>query len=135
MKQGIWSEFLQEPEKDINWDKGAPQSVLKPNWRNFLFIIHKFISCEGRYGLVFLYHIRTILHFKVGKEINLPFYLWSSLKKMAQGIQRNPRNIQRSLYHHGFIRIIVEEELKKTNDSWEQFCLVITLQKFMKIMF
>ena len=40
---------------------------------------------------------------------------------MAQRIQRNPRNIERSLYNHGFIRILVDEDLKKTNDSWEQF--------------
>jgi len=40
---------------------------------------------------------------------------------MAKIIQRQPKNEDMISYHHGLIRIIVEYELKKHDQIWEQF--------------
>jgi hypothetical protein len=40
---------------------------------------------------------------------------------MARGIQRNPRNFERSLYHFGLVKILVENKLQKKNDNWIEF--------------
>jgi hypothetical protein len=38
-------------------NKGLPAKMLKPRWHDLLMILKKFITCEGRYGFVFLFHL------------------------------------------------------------------------------
>jgi hypothetical protein len=40
---------------------------------------------------------------------------------MCSIVQRNPRNIEPHLYHHGLVKILVEEQLKAKRDTWERF--------------
>jgi hypothetical protein len=37
--------------------KGAPIQLFKARWHGLLLIIKQFVTYEGRYGLVFLFHI------------------------------------------------------------------------------
>jgi hypothetical protein len=78
-----------------------------------LFILQKYVTCEGRYGLVFYYHLRLLMNFVKGYELDMPFYLMSSLKKMASTIQRNPRFVEGSLFHFGLIKMLVEARLQE----------------------
>jgi hypothetical protein len=51
-----WSLFM--TSRKINCcEKGIPISLVKPRWHGLLLILKQFVTCEGRYGLVFLYHI------------------------------------------------------------------------------
>jgi hypothetical protein len=38
-------------------EKGIYVSLLKVRWHGLLSVLKQFVTCEGRYGLVFLYHI------------------------------------------------------------------------------
>ena len=67
--------------------KGIPSTTLKRKWRNLLLIIKTFITCEGRIGCMFFYHIRLMMQFLEGNEINLPYFLLKSLKKMTGNTQ------------------------------------------------
>ena len=60
------------------------------------------------------------MHF-LGEDINLPYFLLSSLRKMCSIVQRNPGNIESHLYHHGLVKMLVEEQLKANKDTWERF--------------
>jgi hypothetical protein len=42
---------------------------------------------------------------------------------MVKYIQANPRNVIRSLYHHGLVKILIVEELHKRGDNWDAFLL------------
>lgn len=75
---------MRNPCMDITVFKhGIPVSALKEKWTSLLLIIQKFITCEGRYGSMYMYHIRLLMNFLENQTINLPYFLLSSLKKMS----------------------------------------------------
>jgi hypothetical protein len=69
-------------------NKGLPAKMLKPRWYDLLMIIKQFVTCEGRYGFVFLFHLRLLMVF-MGFEISMPHYLHRSLFKMAKKYKRS----------------------------------------------
>jgi hypothetical protein len=99
-------------------DKGWPAKMLKQRWHDLLMIIKQFITCEGRYGFVFLFHLRLLMVF-MGFELNVPHYLHRSLFKMAKRYKRSQADT--SLFHLGLIKMIVVYELGLRRDSWVDF--------------
>jgi hypothetical protein len=99
-------------------DKGWPAKMLKQRWHDLLMIIKQFITCEGRYGFVFLFHLRLLMVF-MGFELNVPHYLHRSLFKMAKRYKRSQADT--SLFHLGLIKMIVVYELGLRRDSWGDF--------------
>jgi hypothetical protein len=99
-------------------DKGFPAKMLKPRWYDLLMIIKQFITCEGRYGFVFLFHLRLLMVF-MGFELSMPHYLHRSLFKMAKRYKRSQADT--SLFHLGLIKMIVVYELGLRRDCWADF--------------
>jgi hypothetical protein len=94
-------------------------SYLKEKWQALLKMIHAYITCEGRYGRIMLYHFRLLLHFTGKQPLNMPFYLLNILTKMASKVQAKPQKDSNSLFHHGLIKLIVLEVLRKMNKTWD----------------
>lgn len=61
------------------------------------------------------------MHFTGIKPLNLPHYLFRSLVKITEKVQRKGRDHQESLFHHGLVKIIVLHQLSQVNISWETF--------------
>jgi hypothetical protein len=99
-------------------NRGLPASMLKPRWHNLLMILKQFITCEGRYGFVFLFHLRLLMVF-MGFELSLPHYLHRSLFKMAKKYKKCQADT--SLFHVGLIKILVVYKLGLRRDSWPDF--------------
>jgi hypothetical protein len=99
-------------------NRGLPVSMLKPRWHNLLMILKKFVTCEGRYGFVFMFHLRLLMVF-MGFELSLPHYLHRSLFKMAKKYKKSQADT--SLFHVGLIKILVVYELGLRRDSWPDF--------------
>ena len=99
-------------------DKGLPAKMLKQHWHDLLMIIKQFITCEGRYGFIFLFHLRLLMVF-IGYDLNMPHYLHRSLFKMAKRYKRSQADT--SLFHFGLIKMIVVYELGLHRDSWVDF--------------
>jgi hypothetical protein len=59
------------------------------------------------------YHFKLLLHFTGKKEIDLSFFLFKSLQRMISFAQRKPEKLQKSIFHHALIKLIVLEQLKK----------------------
>jgi hypothetical protein len=95
-----------------------PVSLLKTWWHGFLAILRQFVTCEGRFGLVFLYHIRFLMNF-IGFQLNMPYYLLRSMYKMAK--RYKGQRLNSSLFHHGLIKILLVHQPKFQNDSWDTF--------------
>jgi hypothetical protein len=104
--------------KVTSCDRGMPISTLKPRWHDLLMVVKQFMTCEGRYGLVFLYHLRLLMNF-MGYPLKMPFYFQCSLYKMAKRFKREKADS--SLFHHGLIRLIVVHHLNIHGDSWQDF--------------
>jgi hypothetical protein len=86
-----------------------------------LKVIQRYFTCEGRFNMVYHYHIRMILHFP-GKEVmNHPFYLFRSIGKMVDRVQDKSKQVDTSVFHSGLIKMLVIEELRKKNTDWETF--------------
>jgi hypothetical protein len=104
--------------KVTSCDRGMPISALKPRWHDILMVVKQFVTCEGRYGLVFLYHLRLLMNF-MGYPLNMPFYFQRSLYKMSKRFKREKADS--SLFHHGLIKLIIVHYLSLHGDSWRAF--------------
>jgi hypothetical protein len=92
--------------------------MLKQHWHDLLMIIKQFITCEGRYGFVFLHHLCLLMVF-MGYQLNMPHYLHRSLFKMSKKYKRNQADS--SLFHYGLVKIIVVCHLSLRGDCWSNF--------------
>ena len=97
--------------------KGIPVTTLKNKWRNLLLIIQKFVTCEGRFGNMFFYHGHPMMNFLDANEINLPYFLLNSSRKMDGNIKRKIQSIDNAPYHHGLVKILIESHLKGKGDN------------------
>jgi hypothetical protein len=113
--------YLKPEFQDIIWKKDIPSSHLEKKWKNLLKAIQLYITTEGRYDRVMLYHFKLMDHFTGKTPLNFPFYFHKSLTKMCNRVQAEPNNIQNTLFHFGLIKMIIVEELKKKERTWEHF--------------
>jgi len=65
--------------------------------------------------------VRLLIHFTVVKALNLVYYLYKSLTKIAQKVQHRQSDYERSLFHHSLIKIIILHQLTENNITWETF--------------
>jgi hypothetical protein len=110
--------LLFQSRKITSCDKGMPVTMLKQRWHDLLMIIKQFITCEGRYGFVFLHHLRLLMVF-MGYQLNMPYYLHRSLFKMSKKYKRNQADS--SLFHYGLVKLIVVCHLSLHGDCWSNF--------------
>jgi len=117
-----WRTILRNQGMDITvFKRGIPVHAIKDEWATLLLIVQKFITCEGYFGSMYMYHTRLLMNFLENQTLNLPYFLFNSLKKMAVTVQKHLGDVEPHLYHHGLIKILIEKELKEREDTWEQF--------------
>ena len=62
------------------------------------------------------------MHFTRTQLLNLPFFLYRSIDKMASTIQKKPSSQQQAcLFHHSLIKIVILHQLEKKGISWDTF--------------
>lgn len=59
------------------------------------------------------------MNFIEDNEINIPYFLLNSLRKISRNVQRKIQFIENTMYHHGLVKILVEFHLKNMGDNWE----------------
>lgn len=107
-----WKVFLKNLNMDTTvYKKGIPSFALKNKWRNLLLVLQKFITCEGRFGQMYFCHVRMMMHFLEDHQMNFPYFLLNSLRKMATNVQKRIQCIENTMYHHGLIKILVKFHL------------------------
>lgn len=75
-KEKSWTQFMSRSRvSSVNWKKGIPRSWLMHPWDEMVYILQKFITCEGPYSIVYLYHIKLLLHLKRQCVTSLPYFL------------------------------------------------------------
>jgi hypothetical protein len=114
-------DFLKPEYQTDNLSKGVPRSHLVGEFDKMLKIIQRYFTCEGRFNTLYQYHIRLLLHFNGKDEMNIPLYLLRSIGKMSDRVQSKSKVVDTSIFHSGLIRMLVLEELRKRNISWEKF--------------
>lgn len=118
----IWRIMLRNLGMDTTvFTRGIFVHALKEEWASLLLVIQKCITCEGCFGSMYMYHARLMMNFLEGQTLNFPHFLLLSFKKMSIIVQKHIGNIEPHLYHHGLIKVLIEDQLKKNKDTWEQF--------------
>jgi hypothetical protein len=102
----------------VSCDRGMPVATLKTRWHDILAIVKQFVTYEGRYGLVFLYHLQLLMNF-IDYPLNMLHYLLRSLYKMSKIFKREKADS--ILFHHYLIKLIIVHHLSLSVDSWQAF--------------
>jgi hypothetical protein len=113
--------YLKPEHKCLIWKKDIPISFLEEKWQHLLKAILVYITCEGRYNRVMIYHFKLMNHFTGRSPLNLPYYLHRSLTKMAHQVKAKPNKVEGRLSHHGLIKILICELLQRRNMDWGHF--------------
>ena len=79
----------------------------------------KYITCEGRYTIVYTYDFVLLSHLRHGILVSVPYYILKSLQNIAHCV-RSYKYPQCSLTNHGFIKLIILRELHQRHQSWVQ---------------
>ncbi len=95
--------FVKSKHRDSSWSIGFPRECLTDEWNA---MERQYFTCEGRYAMVHLYHMRFLAHIAGMKPLDLPFFLYKSLKKMVTEA-KGPDGINPgSVFHQGLIRVL-----------------------------
>jgi hypothetical protein len=112
------NQFLLPDKQNLDWRRGIPRSWIRPEWHTTLIVIHRYITCEGRFSLVYIYHIRILIHLNGDYPLNLPYFLLKSLTKMSKRVQPLSTNAKRSLFHQVLIKTLVMSALNELQKPW-----------------
>jgi hypothetical protein len=113
--------YLKAEFRDITWKKSMSVSHLEDEWQDLFKGIQLYITSEGRYDKLMLYHFKLLDHF-IGKTLlNLPFFLHKILTKVCKKIRVEPLSIKNTLCHFGLIKLIILEELRQRGRTWQHF--------------
>jgi hypothetical protein len=80
-------EFLEPKYQGDNLSKGVPRIHMLEYFEKILRVIQRYFTCEGRFNMVYQYHITLLLHFTGKDSMNLPFDLFRSTGKMSDKVQ------------------------------------------------
>jgi hypothetical protein len=115
----LCAQLLKPQYRNTKWSEGTSRSWLEPQWAQVLIILQRYLTCEGRYTIIFPCHARLLLHF-TGTPLNIPFFLLKSLKRMAEQVQR-VSEFRGSLFHFGLVKILITFALSKKQETWDLF--------------
>ena len=101
-----WMQLLNNPCQDVSFRTGVSCKYFKKEWRPVLDLIHRYMTCEGRLSLAYVYHLRLMSIF-IDFPLNLPYYLVQSLSKMSSAIRKGPKHISHSLFHRGLVKMLI----------------------------
>jgi hypothetical protein len=92
-------------------------SYLYEEWKDLFKGIQLYITSEGRYDKLMMYHFKLLDHFIGKTPINLPYFLYQSLTKVCKRIRAQPLSVKTTLCHLDLIKLIILEELKQQGRS------------------
>jgi hypothetical protein len=113
--------YLKTKFQSIAWKKSIPVSYLEDEWKDLFKGIQLYLTSEGRYDKLNLYHFRLLDHFTWKVVLNFPFLLHKILTKMCNKIKAKPFSIKNSLCYYGLIKMIILEKLRQKERTWHHF--------------
>ena len=108
-----YSQYLFPAHKNPYWSQGIQRSFLFKEWKNVFQIIQRYVTCEGRFGTVYHYHMHFLQHVTGANKLNLPLFLLESLEKMSVRVQNHPISFGSNMFHHGLVNLLITQELGK----------------------
>ena len=113
--------FLLPEIEALDQGKGVQFDKFKTEWRELIGILKSYITCEGRFDLVFKYHISFLQHLNQQSKMNFPFFFLKSIQKISNRIKGHMDHTHQSVFHNGLIKLIICTVLQKKSRSWDHF--------------
>lgn len=106
--------FFQVDEHPAEDKNGVRRTSLPHPWGEVSYQIMKYISCEGRFNIVYGYHFRLLHELRYGmdlhaaRKLSLPYFILHSLIECGNKLNAG---FPDQLAHHGIIKLLVEDAL------------------------
>jgi hypothetical protein len=109
--------FIEPREELDKKGKGLNPTTLDKPWRELVGVIQMYITCDGRYEVVWPRHLKFLATLKHRLVINFPFFINSMLHEVVARNQKakDPVTI---ISHHGLVKIIVNRALIQNKITW-----------------
>ena len=79
LKSSFSKELSKLEYQGDNLSKGVPKSHMMECFDKMLMVIQRYFTCEGRFNMVYQYHIILLLHFTGKESMKFPFYLFRNI--------------------------------------------------------
>ena len=126
LSQQAKKEFFPPGEEFFEDKNGVRRTSLSPPWDEVSLQILRYITCEGRFSIIYGYHFRLLTELRhhsdlpVEKKLSIPYFLLQSLMECTSKLREG---VPDQVAHHGLIKLLVEDALHsyKVPLAWEAF--------------
>jgi hypothetical protein len=94
--------------------RGVRLSSLPPPWPKVAKFVKHYLTCEGRYQVVYQYDFVLLSHLRHARLINIPYYLLGCLKNMSHYCKK-AKNPTLSLTHHRLAQLLIQKGFSQQN--------------------
>jgi hypothetical protein len=105
--------FLPE-EQIIFKGRGIQLSSLPPPWPGVAKFIKHYLTCEGRYQVVYQHELLLLSHLRHNRHVNIPYYLLGCLRNMVPYC-RKAKEPTLSLTHHRLCQLLINRGFEQQN--------------------
>jgi hypothetical protein len=105
--------FLLEERIELK-GRGVQLSSLPPPWPEVVGFIKHYLTCEGRYQVVYQHDFLLLSHLRHNQWVNIPYYLLGCLKNMAHYC-RKAKYPTLSLTHHRLVQLLIQRGFSQQN--------------------
>jgi hypothetical protein len=105
--------FLPEERIELK-GRGVQLSSLPPPWPEVARFIKHYLTCEGRYQVVYQHDFLLLSHLRHNRRVNIPYYLLGCLKNMAHYCRKD-KDPTLSLTHHCLIQLLIHRGFSQQN--------------------
>jgi hypothetical protein len=102
----VQQSFFLAGERRIPKGRGVQLTSLPPPWPEVARFIKHYLTCEGRYQVVYQHDFLLLSHLRHNKQVNIPYFLLGCLKNMAHYCRR-AKDPSQSLTHHRLVQLLI----------------------------
>jgi hypothetical protein len=103
----VQQSFYLLEERIVFKGRGVQLSSLPPPWSGVARFIKHYLTCEGRYQVVYQHDFLLLSHLRHNKRVNIPYYFLGCLKNMAHYC-RMAKDPTLSLTHHRLVQLLIQ---------------------------
>ena len=103
-------EILEEGKEVHPRGRGTTLESLPHSWKQVSIFLKKYITCEGRYKVVYNDDFILLSHLLHGILVKMPYYLLKTQQNMAH-YARRARVLVTCITNHGLIKWLVDRAL------------------------
>jgi hypothetical protein len=107
-------EFLRPDEQVEPRGRGVSLHSLPQPWPSVAEFIKHYLTCEGRYQVVYNHDFVLLNHLRNGRLINIPYYLLGCIKNMSYYCKR-AKSPMSSLTHHRLCQLLIQRGFAQQN--------------------